>query len=37
MTVVAVVQHEDDCPPGWVDGWLRERRGDGAHPPPLRR
>jgi len=24
MTVVAVVQHEDDCPLGWFDGWLRD-------------
>jgi GMP synthase (glutamine-hydrolysing) len=24
LTVVAVVQHEDDCPLGWFDGWLRD-------------
>jgi GMP synthase (glutamine-hydrolysing) len=24
MTVVAVVQHEHDCPLGWFDGWLRD-------------
>jgi GMP synthase (glutamine-hydrolysing) len=24
MTVVAVVQHENDCPLGWFDGWLRD-------------
>jgi len=24
MTAVAVVQHEDDCPLGWFDGWLRD-------------
>ena len=35
--IVAVVQHQDDCPLGWFEGWMREAGGGGAHPPPLRR